>query len=238
MKLENIYYIFNIFAPIITAVGIIISFWFSLKTLKEVRREKVLAQKPYLLFEQGGVCDKAVFVKAGRTSPGFSPAVMQRVKKDVPPDAISIRRDFLVDGKIRLFGTLRNYGNGPAFNIELTWIPKLVWINGEKFVIDEIKNQEAKYAREYNTKPVGEFNLLPQQTTGILHWPMFIEMDYNLCITRVEGYFQLSYDDSFGNHYYTYQGYHLFTQYEAEVPLIHVTFLKSFFNEKDWKFDE
>ncbi len=93
MKLENIYYIFNIFAPIITAVGIIISFWFSLKTLKEVRREKVLAQKPYLLFEQGGVCDKAVFVKAGRTSPGFSPAVMQRVKKDVPPDAISIRRD-------------------------------------------------------------------------------------------------------------------------------------------------
>lgn len=206
MDLESLYYIFNIIAPIITAVGIIISFWFSLKTLKEVRREKVLAQKPYLLFQQGGVRDKALFVKAGRTSPGFKPELMQIVKESVPEDAISVRREFLVDGKTKLFGILQNYGNGAAFNIKLTWIPKLVGINGEKFVIDDMKNQEAKYARDYNTKPVGEFNLLPRQMTGILHWPMFIEMDYNLCITRVEEYFQLSYDDSFGNHYHTYQG--------------------------------
>ena len=36
MSLENWYYIFNIFAPIITTIGIILSFWVSLKTLKEV----------------------------------------------------------------------------------------------------------------------------------------------------------------------------------------------------------
>lgn len=238
MDLESLYYIFNIFAPIITAMGIIISFWFSLKTLKEVRHEKVLAQKPYLLFQQGGMSDKALFVKAGRTSPGFNPELMQIVKKSVPKDAISVQRELLVDGKPKLFGLLQNYGNGTAFNIELTWIPKLVWINGERFIIDDMKNQEAKYAKDYNTKPVGEFNLLPRQMTGILHWPMFIEMDYNLCITRVEGYFQLSYDDSFGNHYHTYQGYHLFTDYKAEIPSIHVTFLETFFNEKDWKFEE
>lgn len=63
-------------------------------------------------------------------------------------------------------------------------------------------------------------------------------MDYNLYITRVEGYFQLSYDDSFGNNYHTCQGYHLFTGYKAEISLIHVTFLETFFNEKDWKFEE
>ncbi len=238
MDLETLYYIFSIVGPIITAVGIMISFWFSLKTLKEVRKEKVLAQKPYLLFQQGGVSDKAVFIKAGHTSPGFEPEAMQAMKKNVPQDAISVRREFLVDGKIRLFGTIQNYGNGTAFNIRLTWIPKVVWINKEKFVIDRIKSQEGKYSKLYNTKPVGEFNLLPQQTTGILHWPMFIEMDYNLCITRVEGYFQLSYDDSFGNHYNTYQSYHLFTNYKDEIPSIHVTFLEAFLNEKDWKLDE
>ena len=32
-----------------------------------------------------------------------------------------------------------------------------------------MENQEAGYARNYNTKPVGEFNLLPRQTTGILY---------------------------------------------------------------------
>lgn len=130
---------------------------------------------------------------------------------------------------------------GPAFNIKLTWIPKLVWINDEMFVIEDKKNQDAKYSREYNTKPVGEFNLLPGQTTGIIHWPMFIEMDYKLCITRVEGYFQLSYDDSLGNYHHTYQGYHLFTDYKAEIggyPSIHVTFLDTLVNEKDWRLEE
>ncbi len=139
MDLETLYYIFSIIGPIITAVGIMISFWFSLKTLKEVRKEKVLAQKPYLLFQQGGVSDKAVFIKAGHTSPGFEPEAMQAMKKNVPQDAISVQREFLVDGKIRLFGTIQNYGNGTAFNIRLTWIPKVVWINKEKFVIDRIR---------------------------------------------------------------------------------------------------
>ena len=150
MSLENWYYIFNIFAPIITTIGIILSFWVSLKTLKEVQYEKILAQKPYLLFEQGGVCDKALFVKAGRKSPGFNPELMEIVKRSIPEDAISIQREFLIDGHPHLFGQLKNYGNGAAFNIELTWIPKVVWINGEKFVIDDTKNREAKYAREYN----------------------------------------------------------------------------------------
>lgn len=238
MSLENLYYIFNIFAPIITTIGIILSFWVSLKTLNEVKYEKILAQKPYLLFEQGGVCDKALFVKAGRTSPGFNPELMKIIKNSIPKDAIQVQREFLEDGQPRLFGHLKNYGNGAAFNIELTWIPKIVWLNNEKFVIDDTKNREAKYSRDFNTKPVGEFNLLPQQTTGILHWPMFIEMDYNLCITRVEGYFQLSYDNSFGNHYRTYQGYHLFTDYQAETPSVHVTFLETFSNETDWDFEE
>lgn len=100
MDLESLYYIFSIFAPVITATGIIISFWVSFKTLKEVREERVLAQKPYLFFEQGGYFDKALFVKAGRTSPGFNPELIQIVKENVPEDAISVQRELLVDGKL------------------------------------------------------------------------------------------------------------------------------------------
>lgn len=234
MDWEKWYYIFNIFAPFITMLGIIISFWVSLKSLKEVRQEKVLAQRPYLLFWQGGMDDKAIFVKSGRTSPGFNPAVMQQVKKDIPQDAIAIQRDFLKSN----FGTIQNYGNGTAFNITLTWVPKIIWINDEKFIIDRTKMKEVKYSKEFNTRCIGEFNLLPKQTTGIIHWPMFIEMDYNLCITRVEGFFQINYDDSFGNHYNTYQGYHMFTNYKDSNPTIHVTFIESFKKEKDWKFED
>lgn len=76
LKLEELYYIFNIIAPFITTIGIIISFWVSLKSLKEIKRDRILAQKPYLLFWQGGVSDKAILVKEEHSSPGFNPKVM------------------------------------------------------------------------------------------------------------------------------------------------------------------
>ena len=233
-NLETLYYLANIFAPIITTVGICVSFWFSKKTLDQVRKDRILSQRPYLLFEQGGMADKVVYVKNDRRSPGYNPKTVEIVKKDIPEDAISLQRDFLNS----TFGTLKNYGNGTAFNISLTWIPRIIWINEEKFSLDSKKIQEPKYSETFNTKPVGKFNLPPEQTTGILHWPMFIEMDYSLCISRVEGYFRINCDDSFGNHYSTYQGYHLFTQYKEDIPHIHVTFLESFSNEKDWRFEE
>lgn len=144
LNLESLYYIFNIFAPFITTIGIIISFCFSIKTLKEVRRDRILAQKPYLIFEQGGRADKAIFVKSARTSPGFNPDVMQIVKNSIPEDAISIQREFIKNKKFFVFGILKNYGNGPAFNITLTWIPKVIWINNEKFVIDKKKKKKNK----------------------------------------------------------------------------------------------
>lgn len=52
-----------------------------------------------------------------------------------------------------------------------------------------IRNHRGKVCKGISTKPVGEFILFPRQTTRIIHWPMFIEMDYNLYIARVEGIF-------------------------------------------------
>lgn len=228
MDLENVYYLFNIIFPIITAIGIVLSFSISIKTLKEIRKDRVLAQKPYLVFKQGGMRDKAVFEKAGKSSPGFNPKAIKDIFADIPDEAISIRREFIKDGKIRLFGEVENYGNGTAFNIKLTWVPKIVWINDEKFIIDDIKKNESKYSEIFNTRALDKEILKPQQTTGILHWPMFIEKDYNLAITRVEGYFKLSYEDSLNNKYFTYQMFHLFTYYKEEPPLIHVTFCDTF----------
>lgn len=92
-NLETLYYFANIFAPIITTVGICISFWFSKKTLDQVRKDRMLSQRPYLLFEQGGMADKVVYVKNGRRSPGYNPEIVEMVKKDIPEDAISLQRD-------------------------------------------------------------------------------------------------------------------------------------------------
>lgn len=234
MNWEKWYYIFNIFAPFITMIGIIISFWISLKSLKETRQEKVLAQRPYLLFWRGGVCENVFFVKYGEESTGFNQETIQLILNSMPEDSISVQRNYLE----RDFGTIQNYGNGTAFNISLTWIPKVVWLNDEKIIIDKDKMKELKYSKELNTRCIGEFNLLPRETTGIIHWPLFIELDYNLCITRVDGYFQINYDDSFGNNYNTYQGYHLFTYYKDDPPSVHVTFLESFNSEKEWEFEE
>ena len=74
----------NIFAPLITTVGICVSFWFSKKTLDQVRKDRILSQRPYLLFEQGGMADKVVYVKNGRRSPGYNPKTVEIVKKDIP----------------------------------------------------------------------------------------------------------------------------------------------------------
>lgn len=83
------------------------------------------------------MADKVVYVKNGHRSPGYAPEIVKKIKKDIPEDAISLQRDFLNS----TFGTLRNYGNGTAFNISLTWIPKIIWINEEKFDLDSKKTR-------------------------------------------------------------------------------------------------
>lgn len=140
MKLVDMYYIFNIFGPVITAVGILFSLFVSIRTLKEIRRDRVLTQKPFLVFKQGGYVDKVLFEHAGKSSPGFDINYMKKILKDLPDDSISIRRQLIDENhKVRTFGILQNHGSGPAFNIKLAWIPIEIWIDDEKFLISKEK---------------------------------------------------------------------------------------------------
>lgn len=239
MTLENWYYLTNIFAPIITGVGIFISLYMSIKSIKEIRKDRVNAQKPYLTFVSGGYRDKAIFKEAGKSSPGFNPKYISELFRDQPDKSISIRREFLnSEHGIRTFGVLENMGSGTAFDIKIAWIPKIIWLNGERFIIDDNKSKEAKYAEINNTMLLNNSVLYPRSSSGILHWPMFIEKDWNLQITRVEGYFKIFYKDSLNIDYITYQKYHLFTQYKDQVPTIHVTFCDVFSKLSEWDNDQ
>lgn len=235
MDIQMIELVINVVAQIITGIGIILSFWVSYKAIVEVRKDRVLTQKPFLQFSPGGMADVIELRDDNHASPGFDIELMNELKHDVPSKAKAISRKLIIDGEVSLFGRLINYGNGTAFNIKLVWIAKQVWINSERFNIEGEKANELRYSDEFNTRVVGQFNLLAQESTGILHWPMFIEMDYNQSITRVEGYFIIHYDDLLGNHYKTLQRYHLFTNYTADIPHIHVTFCDVFEDEKDWE---
>lgn len=235
-KLTTWYYFFNIVAPIITSLGILVSFFISVKTLKEIKRDRVFSQKPFLMFKVGGYEEKVVYERIGKKSPGFNPTYIESEFKDMPNDAISILRDCLSKEKtISTLGDLMNCGNGTAFEVEIVWVPKMIWLNGEKFVIDKEKSNEPKYNRANNTRRVWNYVLPPKEETGIVNWPMFIEKDYNLQITRVEGYFEIHYQDLLKNKYNTLQRFHIFTYYQKEIPSIHVTFCNVFHNSKEWE---
>ncbi len=236
-KLITYYYIFNIISPIITSIGILFSFYISIKTLREIKKDRIFSQKPFLMFQVGGYPDKVKFERIGKRSPGFAPAYIEAELKDIPDNAISILRDISITDKktINTFGVLRNYGNGTAFEVNITWIPKVVWLNEEKFVIDKEKLKEPKYSKKNNTRRVWDNALPPNESTGIVNWPMFIEKDYNLQITRVDGYLEIHYQDLLNNKYKTLQKYYLFTSYNDEKPSIHVTFSGTFHDIEEWE---
>lgn len=231
MKIDDVIKLISAIAPLITLLGIFVSLWISNRTLSESRKDRFLSQKPYLIFESGGWPVPVAYVNAGKSSPGFNPQAIAEAFPEIPPDSISIR----FAEKVHTVGHLFNYGNGPAFDIKITWCPKEIWLKDENFKLSNGKLEESKYSEVLNTRVVGKFNLTSGQETGLLHLPIFIEKDYNLQITRVEGYFKIFCKDSLGNPHYTYQSFHLFPRYDKESPVLHITFSDVIFSPDEWE---
>ena len=172
----------QIATAIITLIGIALSFWISRKTLKEVQRDRVYSQKPFLLFSYGGHVIAITFKTHtdGKTY----------IQPYWPP---------VGDGGVRIpvFGDLKNYGTGPAIDIRITWVVEEVYIKGEKFEIDDKKRQEPQYSKLRNTNPLNTTHISPNGETGIHLIPNFISCDFEKKIERADGYFIISYTDTF-----------------------------------------
>jgi hypothetical protein len=205
-------------ATIITLFGVIGSFWLSVKALREVQTDRKLRQRPHLAFEPGGHKIAVKFVQAGKHIPGVNPAYVAKVFPNLPDNAESVR---MVQSH---YGHLKNYGSGPALLTQITWIPKLVWVGSEKFVLDEKKLSEPSYSRVLNEMPSCPGHIAEGAEATLSRLPTFIEKDIERKITRVEGHFLIECEDVFAQTLSVRQKFHLFARYKEEPPHIHVTF--------------
>ncbi|MFC4686529.1 hypothetical protein ACFO4P_06220 [Epilithonimonas pallida] len=203
---------------LLTLVGLIISFWLSREALKEVRRDRVIGQRPFLLFDYGGHQSRIELKKYndGKEYASFFWPKLESGGIHVPT-----------------VGKLRNLGTGPAVDVRLQWIIEEIYIKGEKFKIDDTKRKEPQYSPENNQNPIRESHIFPNQETGYHLLPRFISHDFNRKIERADGHFIIHYQDTFNNKHQTFQKFHAFPDYEKMT--FHTTFGDLIKNENDYR---
>jgi hypothetical protein len=216
----------QVMATLVTFIGVLGSLWLSVKALREVQTDRKLRQRPHLAFETGGWKLPVEFVMAGKRIPGVNPAYVEQAFASLPNNAESIR---LLDrksqsGKPIFYGQLKNFGSGPALLTHITWIPKVVWIGSEKFVLDDKKLSEPLYSGPLNRIPSCPSHIAPSAEAELSRLPTFIEKDFEKKITRVEGNLLIECQDVFAETLSIRQKFYLFTNYKENPPSVHITF--------------
>ena len=198
----------QIVTAIVALVGIVLSFWFSRKTLLEVKKDRIISQRPFLLFEYGG----------NRTTIEFRKHLDDKEYVQAYWPVINDKGGIHVP----TIGKLKNFGSGPAIDIKIKWIVEEVYIKGERFNIDENKKKEKKYSESMNTNPIMTSHLYPNQESGFHIIPYFISADFEKTIERASGYIIITYSDTYENKHETYQKFNVFTNYDEKW--FHTTF--------------
>jgi len=127
----------QVVTTVLTGIGIIVSLWIGVRTLREVRDDRLHRVRPKLLFQRGGqrvTCE----LKERPGIPGIDPEYAAHLLKNKPPAARHCLAKHLWNG-------LSNYGNGSALNASITIVAETVEKAGEKFAIDERKLSEFPY---------------------------------------------------------------------------------------------
>ena len=207
---------------VVTTVGIFVTLFIAVSTIREVKRDRALRHRPYLVFDQGGHDFPIEFVAAGKSIPGVNPAYVAKMFPNLPVDARSVRlisraNDFGV-------GRLTNYGVGPALLTETIWVPRQVQIGAEKFELDARKLCEPVYSRALNKMPSYKAHVSPGTATCLTRLPTFIEKDIDRKITTVEGFLEITCLDIFHNRITTKQEFWIRTAYAQPRPEVHITF--------------
>ena len=209
--------------PLVTLLGIFVSLGISNRTLNEIKEDRILSQKPQLIFEQGGYSIPVEFVKGGPFSPGINPHYIKSLLVDFPEDATSIRIHETLFGTD--IGVFQNFGRGPAFNIWIIWKPeKIKYRNMAERPISTEDLKKPIFSEDLNTRCLSKRNLFPGGKTGLIHTPMFIEKDYEKSIEHVQGLIRIECQDSIGNVQKTHQEFNLFTEYDKIRPHIVIAF--------------
>lgn len=218
----------QIAATLLAAVGIAVSIYIGVKTLREIQRDRLLRHKPFLAFEYGGHRINVLFRGRGHTLPGINPAYAKKVLSHLPEDGLSVEiaPRILEQGlkSPNFYGRLKNYGSGTALAARVTYVAEEIWVGDERFALNDAKRAEPLYSHELNGLPTSPSHIEPGQVGQLSRLPAFIVKDYQRKIARVEGCFLITCTDVFGKQHLAKQRFHLFTQYGGEQPTVHVTF--------------
>lgn len=200
----------QIITAIVTLIGVGLSFWISRKTLQEIQRDRVVGQRPFLLFDYGGYVSTINFKKYEGDSNEY-------IELFWPPTG---------NGGVHVVtvGKLKNLGTGPALDVRIRWIVEEVFIKGERFKIDKDKRKESQYLPNNNENPINKSHLYPNEESGFHLIPHFISFDFERKIERAGGYFIISYYDTFENKHETFQKFNVFTDYNNLSQGFHTTF--------------
>ena len=214
----------QIVATILIAVGVGVSIWVAVRTLREVEHDRKLRLRPYLVFDTGAHVIPVAFRKGGPFVPGVEPSYVEKIPAHLPSDGESVVIGESKDGLSIHFGHLKNHGAGPAIEASVTWVPSRVWIGKESFAIDSTKLQEPLYSRSLNWMPLIPSHIEPGAKARLSRLPAFIVKDYDKKVTRVDGYLQISCQDIFAGAHEVKQEFRLFTKYASPSPEVTITF--------------
>lgn len=221
MSIADVANLSQVVIAVLTLIGILVTVHLAVRTARELDRDRKLRYAPYLAFEPGGTGVPIRFVKAGRSIPGIDPDYVAKVFSTLPLDAQSVRIDF---DKQSRYGTLRNYGVGPALEIHIVWVAESITIGNERFSIDSKKREEPVYSTEMNQMPSVPGHILPGQTGELSRLPTFIDKDVDRKILEVHGELLITCLDVFRQSHGFRQQFFVFTEYSQSEPRVGVTF--------------
>ena len=206
----------QVISTILTGIGIIISIWIAITTLREMRSERIHRVKPKVLFVKGGQLVLGERVEA-RGIPGINPAYAKEILANKPKNAKAIHAK-------TFWGRLKNLGEGSAINVEITFIFYYVIKSGERFELNSKKRKEPPYSEWLNTIPASPSNLSKGETAIFGRLPTPIVLDFSRQINMLEGKVCINYEDIYGNKYEIDQESRVFVNHKRNKIEITMTF--------------
>ena len=143
----------QVFAVLITAVGIIVSLMIGIKTLRELRAERLHRMRPIFRFPNGGQ-RVPITLSDSNFLPGFDPKFALTVTANRP------KGDNRLDATSS-WGKLTNYGSGAAFDTRIRFLYYRIFVGNDCFVVDLMKRQDFPYAIRANEIPASPSHLPP-----------------------------------------------------------------------------
>lgn len=182
----------------VTSMGVLVSLWIGVSTLRELRNERTIRARPLLLFDSGARVCAAVFDDLGGVPGIVGPEVDANAKRRPPgPNRIGLKEDW---------GEVKNHGTGVAINTRITIIPYRLFIGGESFLVDDAKRTTFPYEADANRIPARPSHIPPGASGSFRRLPTPIVCDYERKIERMDCVVAISFSDAFKNKFCTYQG--------------------------------